>query len=106
MIGLVGLLMYMAGAALGGYLIPRITARGPRDSAASRQTGGTKQMIHALISNFPEAALPEVEERLVEIFEDYVPQRAVPSLAGTFQPRVFMAEQGRRYPRPEIDIED
>jgi len=65
-----------------------------------------KFFCHALISRLPEAALPEAEERLLEIFEDYVPQPTAPNLAITFQPRVFMAQQGRSYPRPEIDLEE
>jgi len=61
---------------------------------------------HALISKLPEESLPEVEQRLIEIFEDCVPQQSCGHLTTAFQPRVFLAQQGHRHPRPAIDLED
>ncbi len=76
-------------------------------NAAQMQFIWQKFFCHALISTLPEQALPEAEERLVEIVEDYVTRQASPQgLASIAHPRVFMAEQGRSYPRPEIELED
>jgi hypothetical protein len=64
-------------------------------------------LCHALVSKLPEKAMTEVEERLVEIWEDYATSlTATKDVTGTFAPRLFMAQQGRRYPRPEIEVED
>jgi hypothetical protein len=75
-------------------------------NAAQMQFIWQKFFCHALISKLPDAAMSEVEERLVEIFEDYSRRQAVPGLSDNSAPRVFMAQQGRRYPRPEIELED
>lgn len=76
-------------------------------SAAQMQSMWHRLFCHTLVSTLPEEALPEAEERLVEIFEDYV-ARVTPSqgLASTSRPRAFMAQEGRHYPRPEIELED
>jgi hypothetical protein len=61
---------------------------------------------HALISTLPEEALSEVQERIVEIFEDCSQRKASShDIVSTF-PRVFMAQQGRHDPRPEVELED
>jgi hypothetical protein len=66
-----------------------------------------KFFCHALISKLPEEALPEVGERLVEIFEDHVLRQAASQFAvSASQPRVFTAQQGKHYARPEINLED
>jgi hypothetical protein len=76
-------------------------------NTAQMQSIWHKFFCHALISSLPQQALPEAEERLVEIFEDYVAPQAPPQdLANTYDPRVIMAQQGQHYPRPEIDLED
>jgi hypothetical protein len=77
-----------------------------KTDAAQTRVIWQKFFCHALISRLPEVALPEAEERLVEIFEDYVPKRAAPNVAGTLSPQVLIAEQGRRHPRPEIELEE
>ena len=74
---------------------------------------------HALISSLPDDVLPEVKDRLAEIIEDHFPRHGMPlvtndtkghyqtdSGSGALEPRVFMAQQGSRHPRPEIEIEE
>jgi hypothetical protein len=77
-----------------------------KTDAAQMKVIWQKFCCHALISRLPEAALHEVQDRLLEIFEDYVSRKTTPTLPEAFGPRVFMAHQGRHYSRPEIELED
>jgi hypothetical protein len=61
---------------------------------------------HALISSLPDDVLPEVKDRLAEILEDHFPRHGMPLVTNALEPRVFMAQQGSRHPRPEIEIEE
>jgi hypothetical protein len=76
-------------------------------SAAQMQSIWQKFFCHALISVLPEQALPEAEERLAEICQDYAARTAQSQdLTSPAHLGVFMAQQGQHYPRPEIDLED
>lgn len=64
-------------------------------------------LCHALVSKLPENALTEVEQRLVEIWEDHTMALApTHNISSTLGAQMFVAQQGRHYPRPEIELED
>lgn len=60
----------------------------------------------ALISTLPDEAIVEVEDRLTEIYDDFLPQGRPQSGGQVSAPRLFLAQQGQHHPRPGIDIEE
>jgi len=65
-----------------------------------------KFFCHVLIAKLPENALPEAEERLVEIYDDYLRKDIQLPLTSALPPRLLVARQGPHHPRPEIELED
>ena len=63
-------------------------------------------LCHALLSTLPAEAIVEVEDRLTEIYDDFMPQGRPQSGGQVSAPRLFLAQQGQHHPRPGIEIED
>jgi len=89
----------------GAQLVHFLNVEPSEEGTAPSDMVWRRFFCHALMSSLPDEAFGEVEDRLTEIYDDFLPQS--PQSGGPVSAtRLFLAQQGQHHPRPGIEIEE